>query len=228
MSSVSSTPRWQPDSETEECSICHRGFRLWFRRHHCRLCGRVMCANCAPTYERYLSTSYVVTPPSQPFVESPSEPHRTCTECTAELNIIKLALNTRNNRTPALSEEIRDLMVQSVRPRQESSVLNHCPVCNSAIANLDSVAREQHVDACLKTLDTASESHLPDRKRMLISVLTDKTSTPLEECSICYEEFEPGQSIGRLECFCVFHQKCILEWFSRKGAGSCPLHNQSD
>lgn len=228
MSSVTITPRWQPDAEAADCSICHRPFRLWFRRHHCRMCGRVACGNCAPTYERYLSTSHVVSPPSQPFQKSPNALHKTCTECAAELNIIKRALSPSNHHNNQLSEAARELLVQNVRPRQASSDLEHCPVCGSAVTHLEEADREAHVDSCLRTLGSSPAGNLPDRKRMLISVLNDKTCTALEECSICYEDFEPGQSVGRLECFCVFHKKCILEWFSRKGAGSCPLHNQSE
>lgn len=29
-------PRWQPDSEVEECPICHKPFSFFSRKHHCR------------------------------------------------------------------------------------------------------------------------------------------------------------------------------------------------
>lgn len=41
-------PRWQPDSEVTSCPICGTSFGFWFRKHHCRKCGRVVCANCSP------------------------------------------------------------------------------------------------------------------------------------------------------------------------------------
>lgn len=44
------------------------------------------------------------------------------------------------------------------------------------------------------------------------------------ECVICFEEFQPGDRVGRLECLCVYHEQCILGWFQRKGMGSCPVH----
>lgn len=43
------------------------------------------------------------------------------------------------------------------------------------------------------------------------------------ECTICLEEFEPGVQMGRLECFCRFHLKCIREWFVTR-PGQCPVH----
>lgn len=45
-----------------------------------------------------------------------------------------------------------------------------------------------------------------------------------QECTICMEEFQPGEEMGRLECLCKFHRKCIRDWWGIKGRGSCPVH----
>ncbi|PWW79086.1 hypothetical protein C7212DRAFT_340008 [Tuber magnatum] len=44
------------------------------------------------------------------------------------------------------------------------------------------------------------------------------------ECVICFEEFEVGDMIARLECLCRYHKKCIRMWFDKKGNGECPVH----
>ena len=44
------------------------------------------------------------------------------------------------------------------------------------------------------------------------------------ECLICLEDLNPGDKVGRLECLCVFHYKCIKDWFNKKGYGECPVH----
>jgi len=49
-----------------------------------------------------------------------------------------------------------------------------------------------------------------------------------EECIICFEEFEVGDEMGRLECLCKFHRKCIRQWWDAKGQGSCPTHQLHD
>lgn len=57
-------PRWQPDNEVSACPICGTQFGLLYRRHHCRKCGRVVCANCSP---------HRITIPRQFIVRSPQE-----------------------------------------------------------------------------------------------------------------------------------------------------------
>ncbi|KAM0753604.1 hypothetical protein T439DRAFT_322497 [Meredithblackwellia eburnea MCA 4105] len=41
--SEQSIVKWQEDSEAKQCPICTASFGLKTRRHHCRLCGRVVC-----------------------------------------------------------------------------------------------------------------------------------------------------------------------------------------
>ena len=37
------TAHWKPDSASPACSICRETFTFFFRRHHCRSCGDVVC-----------------------------------------------------------------------------------------------------------------------------------------------------------------------------------------
>lgn len=55
-------PHWQPDSEVSECPICKRRFGLFFRRHHCRKCGRVVCNDCSP-HRITIPRQFIVNPP---------------------------------------------------------------------------------------------------------------------------------------------------------------------
>ncbi|KAL8291395.1 hypothetical protein RQP46_002373 [Phenoliferia psychrophenolica] len=42
-----SAPVWVPDSKAERCMKCVEPFGVWRRRHHCRLCGSVVCWACS-------------------------------------------------------------------------------------------------------------------------------------------------------------------------------------
>ena len=40
-------PFWQPDDAHKCCVLCGARFTFFRRRHHCRKCGRILCANCS-------------------------------------------------------------------------------------------------------------------------------------------------------------------------------------
>ena len=37
-------PVWVPDQDSSTCSLCSTTFNLFRRRHHCRACGALVCA----------------------------------------------------------------------------------------------------------------------------------------------------------------------------------------
>ncbi|KAJ7654577.1 hypothetical protein DFH06DRAFT_1416266 [Mycena polygramma] len=63
---------WIPDEKTEGCMRCGRPFGWRRRRHHCRLCGRCVCASCS---ER---TFFISDPNAR---EASSKPARACNAC---------------------------------------------------------------------------------------------------------------------------------------------------
>ncbi|KAK4451631.1 lateral signaling target protein 2, partial [Podospora aff. communis PSN243] len=92
-------PRWQPDAEVTYCPICHTQFSIWIRKHHCRKCGRVVCASCSP-HRITIPHQYIVRPPWDaslqhhiyPMGEIPSpdfggERVRLCNPCVPDPNI---------------------------------------------------------------------------------------------------------------------------------------------
>ena len=38
---------WEPDASSSACRHCNVEFGVFTRRHHCRLCGRLSCADCS-------------------------------------------------------------------------------------------------------------------------------------------------------------------------------------
>ncbi|EJS42280.1 pib1p [Saccharomyces arboricola H-6] len=110
-----------------------------------------------------------------------------------------------------------------------------CPICNTDLAQYanEEEARE-HVEDCLQKAEnaqqhaTSSETANDSTKespasqnRMLVYKIPPITSgaehhVVVKECPICFENMEPGEKVGRLECLCVFHYKCIKNWFHKK------------
>jgi hypothetical protein len=68
------------------------------------------------------------------------------------------------------------------------------------------------------------------RQRMLVYHAKEKDCFDEEgqaqECVICFEEFEVGDEMGRLECLCKFHRACIKGWFEKRMG--CPTHQLHD
>ena len=78
-------PRWQPDVEVNECPICHTTFSFFYRKHHCRKCGRVVCANCSP-HRITIPRQFIVHPPDDavPSPESTGNAGHTVVDLTSE------------------------------------------------------------------------------------------------------------------------------------------------
>jgi hypothetical protein len=77
--SVPTRPSWQPDSSAVSCPICTSAFTFFNRRHHCRRCGRVVCAACSP-HRITIPRAYIVRPPKIEVIDltgdSPPPPYR--------------------------------------------------------------------------------------------------------------------------------------------------------
>lgn len=84
-------PRWQPDLEVSKCPICGTQFSFWYRKHHCRKCGRVVCASCSP-HRITIPRQFIVHPPmdaSSGFV----------TGGTAHIEVVDLTENADEDLT---------------------------------------------------------------------------------------------------------------------------------
>ncbi|PBK98864.1 hypothetical protein ARMGADRAFT_481939 [Armillaria gallica] len=63
---------WIPDEKAEGCMRCGRSFGWRRRRHHCRICGRCVCAACS-------NRTFFITDPNSK--EDTSKPARACNAC---------------------------------------------------------------------------------------------------------------------------------------------------
>eukprot|EP01103_Thecamoeba_quadrilineata_P017164 TRINITY_DN5981_c0_g1_i1.p1 TRINITY_DN5981_c0_g1~~TRINITY_DN5981_c0_g1_i1.p1 ORF type:complete len:179 (-),score=24.92 TRINITY_DN5981_c0_g1_i1:69-605(-) len=66
-------PVWQPDPDAMACNSCQKEFWLFFRRHHCRNCGKIFCWTCS---------QYRLRIPKFGF----ADPVRVCLNCYRDSN----------------------------------------------------------------------------------------------------------------------------------------------
>lgn len=124
---------------------------------------------------------------------------------------------------------------------------NSCPICNIFLGNLECETQAQeHVEECIQKAEMIQQHNglrneigSPTfQNRMLVYKIPQaEDQGQFPECPICFEEMVPGDKVGRLECLCVFHYKCIKSWFHKKaqklksndikyiGKNFCPLHD---
>eukprot|EP01114_Cavostelium_apophysatum_P010241 TRINITY_DN2374_c0_g1_i1.p1 TRINITY_DN2374_c0_g1~~TRINITY_DN2374_c0_g1_i1.p1 ORF type:complete len:521 (+),score=55.18 TRINITY_DN2374_c0_g1_i1:104-1666(+) len=104
-------------------------------------------------------------------------------------------------------------------------------------ASASSVRRNPSLDFEYNPEDFADEE-IPDEEALILQLqqgilptriigskyVEDVASDNLVgiECTICFEEFEKGDRIARMDCFCTFHIGCIETWFEKQRR--CPLH----
>ena len=98
---------WEPDSAANHCRRCKRTWGLIFiRRHHCRCCGELVCADC--------STSNVVTHDAHQL-------ERVCIPCSTLVRAIQLELQ----HVSAFYEQVKEVheIDKSSPPSKGSAIL---------------------------------------------------------------------------------------------------------
>lgn len=109
---------WMPDKYVQACPDCCRSFSLTRRRHHCRLCGGIMCDKCShflphafakkltnPAFQTDVEVGFLKRSGSNSSLNSlmspEGEPHlRTCHNCRKLLERRDQQIEQRNTKPP--------------------------------------------------------------------------------------------------------------------------------
>lgn len=87
-------PIWTPDFEASNCKRCSTKFNFINRRHHCRMCGYVVCDDCSDT--RLIMTNICK-----------DEPVRVCHECHKDHAAnVKQQMRKKSSRNDVYNNEI--------------------------------------------------------------------------------------------------------------------------
>lgn len=74
---------WENDEHVKSCPICKHKFGYTLRKHHCRVCGKVVCGNLSTKCSLNVPISILVTKLEHSFPDEipNSTPIRMCTDC---------------------------------------------------------------------------------------------------------------------------------------------------
>ena len=206
---------WQPDYTAQECPTCMRRFSTFVRKHHCRVCGRVICYQCSLSRVALSQDVCVNTPDGLGSTSAPSMYHRVCDECMRTGDVATIAAAAAA-ATPVsfLSSPIdtasttitKSIKHKAVLEADDGANLSECPVCLQPLASFESDReREEHVNMCLMGVGS-SPAGFSVNGRYLVYTLKENSALVGMECVICFEEFAAGERIARLECLCNYHR----------------------
>lgn len=122
----------------------------------------------------------------------------------------------------------------SYKPTSSSNLLNHLQKYHGdMLFHHSSGKSEKSADEIVSEFDPsliADDQDLPDilsletaKQNVGGQYLEETLKSPRTgECEICFDEYRVGDVVARMDCFCVYHKKCIDAWLGR--GHKCPLH----
>lgn len=202
-----SATRWEVDCDVDACRRCARRFTLFFRKHHCRRCGQIVCDTCSSHRALLREEELVIDPLLPEMLEAELQhPARVCDAC---VHTYHLAMPPAP--APGLARLYQMLRLDAPRTEltaaepmsRSNSSLQECPACDTPLSMFPTPeAREQHVAQCLEHAVRPGAAH---RTHYLASNLASDSPLIGKECIICMEEFAPNDRVARLTCFCCYH-----------------------
>lgn len=81
LSKVAFQPVWVSDAERPNCMECAKKFGVSSRRHHCRLCGRVLCSSCASCHVKANQLPFKLRKRGKKKAETGTKKVRVCVTC---------------------------------------------------------------------------------------------------------------------------------------------------
>ncbi|KAJ2832224.1 hypothetical protein J3B01_004958 [Coemansia erecta] len=128
--------------------------------------------------------------------------------------------DTSANMQGARAEPTRSRSIQS-RPHMSASPMSASQPRHTFLTLFD----RSHPEPFAHSM-ADEPAHRMARSPMGVKYVAYKlnSDTPLlgQECAICFDDFEPGQQVARLNCLCTYHLPCISDWLLRTPA--CPVH----
>ncbi|GAA5888022.1 hypothetical protein JCM6882_000253 [Rhodosporidiobolus microsporus] len=151
--------KWQDDKEAAHCPICTASFGVRVRRHHCRLCGRVVCFLPPTPLSQFMTSSTPDDPSAPPAPPAHFRRERCSTFFTYEQQVFPPKAGEEKKpigvvvEIPPVEQDLSiDAMLGAAGPVKERDERKKVRVCRDC---LNTVMRQQ-----LKTLPVRTPTWL--------------------------------------------------------------------
>jgi len=166
---------WVNDQDAPVCHLCYKEFTLFFRRHHCRICGNVICAECSSNTlpllaskgsSGNLSAQGALTPSKQKVCDK-------CFACTSKSQINGKIEHDEDGENSCLDTS-----------DEEDAQASEDPIIGRRVAQniLDSVARTQKSSgkksSKVATLKMEAKAASPPRSPTALGSVTNTVLPP--------------------------------------------------
>ncbi|KAI9206389.1 FYVE zinc finger-domain-containing protein [Polychytrium aggregatum] len=142
-------PVWVPDGDSSICMRCSQPFSFWNRKHHCRLCGRLVCHPCSGKLA--VISGYNINNNSSgsgsgsSSSSSSNSPVRVCEDCFASSD----ARPVIDNGPDASWSGRLGRLTDSVLGIGSKSIVDACSLCEQKFGL---VARKTTCDQCARAV----------------------------------------------------------------------------
>ncbi|SCU87398.1 LADA_0E03752g1_1 [Lachancea dasiensis] len=119
---VNAFAEWQADDLIQNCLNCQIRFTFLVRKHHCRCCGGIFCANCSDKFLWYKKRRVKVVKRKDEMEANEIPPHRTCIPCSENLVQMRLVVTKWGDRSSISQAAVDRINTRSHRNRVVSDL----------------------------------------------------------------------------------------------------------
>jgi len=157
------TYTWINDDSVKECYSCNNIFDMFYRKHHCRLCGRIFCYKCSNYYIQYYTLNKYQLIDREKYLDFYYDVNTNTTNKANNTNKINKINKTNNSsQTHRICKDCKNIIKKIKKLSKFIKVLELLPLDISSYYILSQVNKDYY-EASLITLSKIREIqyHLP-------------------------------------------------------------------
>lgn len=171
---------WESDSASSSCRVCDAVFNFNYRKHHCRLCGLLVCSGCTSWLPFKLENLELIERTGQKYLYGV----KSCSNCSFKVKRAwKLAAGLLLPENPGV-DYLLDIDSRAKPLKQQISRI--LPQFNQLLWSIEQKRRESHAETFNGNLALASDSdfiYAQRYRKSLVSMFTtlDKLAKNLRQ-----------------------------------------------